>query len=163
MKTDPSYVKRPGINLHRFVLWFLFPSLILLTGCASTARFPDNPPLERAVQQQPRVTTAAGENNLLLVLSFSGGGSRASALAYGVLEGLAETQLPFDATRRMLDEVDMITAVSGGSITAAYYGLFGDRIFSRFRKEFLDVDVENDLKHTLLAPATLSRLMIMAA
>ncbi|WP_227520178.1 hypothetical protein [Marinobacter sp. LV10R510-11A] len=37
----------------------------------------------------------------------------------------------------MLDQVDVISAVSGGSYTAAYYGLFGDRLFEDFGERFL--------------------------
>ena len=49
----------------------------------------------------------------------------------------------------MLDEVDIINAVSGGSIAAAYYGLYRDRIFEDFESRFLRRDVESDLKRML--------------
>jgi NTE family protein len=64
------------------------------------------------------------------MLTFSGGGTRAAALAYGVLETLRDTPIKIDGkTARMLDEVDLISSVSGGSFTSAYYGLHGDGIF----------------------------------
>src|SRR5712671_6314702 len=57
-------------------------------------------------------------------LPISGGGTRAAALSYGVLEELARTQIVWEGQRRrLLDEVDYISAVSGGSFTAAYYAL----------------------------------------
>jgi len=43
----------------------------------------------------------------------------------------------FGASTRLLDQVDVISAVSGGSYTAAYYGLFGDRLFEDFGERFL--------------------------
>ncbi|MES9966949.1 MAG: patatin-like phospholipase family protein [Sedimenticola sp.] len=133
-------------------------SALLLSACASTARFPDNPPLEQAVQTEPAATDGTGQNSIILVLSFSGGGSRASALSYGVLEALAETPLQHDREQRLIDEIDMITAVSGGSITAAYYGLYGDRLFEDFRERFLERDAEADIRAKLLDPGTLTRL-----
>ncbi|MES9963304.1 MAG: patatin-like phospholipase family protein [Candidatus Sedimenticola sp. 20ELBAFRAG] len=133
-------------------------STLLLAGCASTARFPDNPPLTQAEQPAPAPANDPDNNSIILVLSFSGGGSRASALAYGVLDELAETPLNHVTDRRMLDEVDMISAVSGGSITAAYYGLFGDRLFEDFRERFLERDAEAEIKASLLEPGTLARL-----
>ena len=40
---------------------------------------------------------------------------------------LRDTPVRIDGRdRRLLDEVDIISAVSGGSFTAAYYGLFGE-------------------------------------
>ena len=76
----------------------------------------------------PASTGAGGSrsNELLLILAFSGGGTRAAAFAYGVLEELAATPVVLGGRpRRLLDEVDLISAVSGGSFTAAYYGLYG--------------------------------------
>ena len=64
--------------------------------------------------------------------------TRAASLSYGVLEELARTEIEIHGTkRRLLDEVDMISSVSGGSFTAAYYALFGDRIFEYFEGCFL--------------------------
>ncbi len=60
--------------------------------------------------------------------------------------------------RRLLDEVDVITSVSGGSYTAAYYGLFGDRIFSDFTRDFLYRDWQRDLIGLLYSPANLTAL-----
>ena len=42
----------------------------------------------------------------------------------------------------MVDEVDAISGVSGGSFTAAYYGLFGDRIFEDFERKFLKENIQ---------------------
>ena len=65
-----------------------------------------------------RLTRAAPEpdEDVLLILSFSGGGMRATAFAMGVLEALeAATYERNGQTRSLLDEADLISSVSGGS------------------------------------------------
>lgn len=59
---------------------------------------------------------------------------------------------------RLLDEVDVITSVSGGSFTAAYYGLFGDRIFTDFETRFLRRDTQGELVNQLFNPLNLTKL-----
>ncbi len=134
---------------------------LLLAGCAGmTERSPDNPPITHA-QANKTISglETRGSGGILLVLTFSGGGSRAAALAYGVLEALNTTTLTTTTGKlALLDEVDMISAVSGGSITAAYFGLFGDRLFSDFRSAFLERNVSADLKDIILSAGTLTRL-----
>jgi NTE family protein len=84
--------------------------------------------------------------NLFLYLTFSGGGTRAAALSYGVLEELRKTEVVIDGKkRRLLDEIDGISSVSGGSFTAGYYGLFGDRIFEDFETKFLKKNIQGAL------------------
>ena len=93
---------------------------------------------------------------LIFDLSFSGGGTRAAALAYGVLEELARTPVSVKGKqRRMLDLVEGISAVSGGSYTAAYYGLFGDRLFEDFEKKFLKRNMQDEIASAFLSPANL--------
>ncbi|MDZ7768324.1 MAG: patatin-like phospholipase family protein [Woeseiaceae bacterium] len=78
------------------------------------------------------------DDRLFVVLAFSGGGTRAAALSYGVMDALRDEHIMIDGQRsRLLDQVDVISAVSGGSYTAAYYGLFGDRLFEDFEARFL--------------------------
>ncbi len=87
------------------------------------------------------------------MLAFSGGGTRAAALAYGILLELRDTTVVIDGQpRRLLDEVDLISSVSGGSFTSAYYGLFGDRIFEDFEEVFLRRNVQGTLLHGLYNP-----------
>jgi len=75
---------------------------------------------------------------LAVMVAFSGGGTRASAFAYGVLKELADTEvMTAKGTGPLLHEVDVISSVSGGSFTAAYYGLYGERIFTDFEQRFL--------------------------
>jgi NTE family protein len=99
-------------------------------------------------------------NDLLVVMTFSGGGNRASALAYGVLEQLAADQIEQDGSRKpLLDEVDVISAVWGGSVVAAYFALHGDLIFSKFRPAFLDRAVAGELwRSMLLSPRNWRKL-----
>lgn len=101
--------------------------LALLAGCASR---PINAPLDQFDPQagyRPFLLIPKRQNNdrsALLALSFSGGGTRAAALAYGVLEELRRTKVVVDGQRRrLLDEVDLITGVCGGSFTALSYAL----------------------------------------
>ena len=92
-------------------------------------------------------------SELLLLLTFSGGGTRAAAFSYGVLEVLADTNVVINGRlRRLVDEVDGISSVFGGSFTAAYFGLFGDRIFEDFETKFLKHSVQGDLAKRLFSP-----------
>jgi predicted acylesterase/phospholipase RssA len=87
-------------------------------------------------------------DQVFVCLTFSGGGTRAAALAYGVLDELAHTPLPsIDGTpRSLLDEVDVVSSVSGGSFTAMAYGLWGrDMLSNGFRDRFLYHNVTQDL------------------
>jgi len=110
--------------------------------CDWVCHYPVNQPLKQVDLQsgyRPRYMGSPGNSeNLLFYLTFSGGGTRAAALSYGVLEELRKTEVVIDGKkRRLLDEVDGISGVSGGSFTAGYYGLFGDRIFEDFESKFL--------------------------
>ncbi len=90
-------------------------------------------------------------DELLLYLTFSGGGTRASAFSYGVLEELRNTEVTINGQKQMLlNQVDAISGVSGGSFTAAYYGLFGDRIFDDFDQKFLKKNVQGGLTRRIL-------------
>lgn len=106
-----------------------------------------------------KTTSPTNSPDLLLMLAFSGGGTRAAALSYGVLEELARTPVDSGGVRhRMLDEVDIISSVSGGSFTAAYYALWGERIFSDFESQFLKNDVQSGLLCSALSPRNQFRL-----
>jgi NTE family protein len=47
--------------------------------------------------------------------------------------------------RTLLDEVDIMTGVSGGSFPAAYYAVHGNDIFNNFHRDFLDYDFNGDI------------------
>lgn len=130
---------------------------VSLAGCATA---PLNAPLgttrETATYSIDRGIHANGPERLLVVLYFSGGGSRAAALGYGVLQELAHTPLP--GGRRMLDQVGTISAVSGGCFPAAYYCLYGERTFTDFAPTFLYRDVQGDLYGRCFNPVGMTRL-----
>jgi NTE family protein len=88
-----------------------------------------------------------------MILSFSGGGTRAAALAYGVMLELRDTKISIEGkSGRLLDQVTTISSVSGGSFTSAYYGLYGDGLFETFEESFLRKDVEGALIRSVLNP-----------
>ncbi|MDF0677274.1 MAG: patatin-like phospholipase family protein [Nitrospira sp.] len=99
----------------------------------------------RSINLPPSKTGSS--DSLFIVASFSGGGTRASALSYGVLQELARTPIRWEGRdKRLVDELNIITALSGGSFTAAYYALYGDRIFQDFESRFLRKDWEHELR-----------------
>lgn len=95
-----------------------------------------------------------GDQQDLVVLAFSGGGTRAAAFSYGVLETLRSMDIVTKTGRktRMLDSVDLITGVSGGSFTALAYGLYGEKLFDQYETRFLKRNVQGELTKKLLNP-----------
>lgn len=124
--------------------------LLLIFLNAGCAHYPFNQPLkqiDRHTGYRAKFRGVPGNSeSLLFYLTFSGGGTRAAAFAYGALEELRKTAVVIDGKeRRLLDEVNVISAVSGGSFTAGYYGLFGERLFEDFEQRFLKKDIQGAL------------------
>ncbi len=136
------------MNRLRMCLPAVLAALLVLGGCATR---PINPPLAQAAVNtgytfQTRQRHFKSDENLV-VLAFSGGGTRAAAFSYGVLEFLRRTEVtgPKGNKVRLLDAVDMITGVSGGSFTALAYGLYGDKLFDDYEQRFLKRNVQGEL------------------
>jgi NTE family protein len=133
---------------------------LLLAGCAVQ---PVNQRL-REVDPDGGYRWSAGiarpdnDPGTLLILTFSGGGARAAAFSYGVLEELRRTEFrTTSGARTMLDEVDFITGISGGSFTALSYALYGERLFSEYETRFLKRDVDAALIERALSPLNWGR------
>jgi NTE family protein len=105
------------------------------------------------------VTRPGQSDDLLVVLAISGGGTRAAALGYGVLEELRRTEVTVNGVkRRLLDEVDVISAVSGGTFPATYYALRGEKTFQEFEVKVLSRKFENELAWRIFTPTNWFRL-----
>jgi NTE family protein len=133
----------------------IFALLLLIGGCATR---PINPPITRAdadagYRFEVRQAHASNKDNLV-ILAFSGGGTRAAAFSYGVLEFLRRTKVigPNGNKVRLLDQVDVITGVSGGSFTALAYGLYGDKLFADYEQNFLKRNVQGEIIARTLNP-----------
>ncbi len=144
-------MKYPAMS-HKHILKYVCIFLLMsaTAGCSHFGHYPVNTPLAKYNLGYGYIGENMGpESNseeLLLILTFSGGGTRAAAFSYGVLEELRATEVTLGGKkRRLLNEVDMISGVSGGSFTAAYFGLFGDRIFDDYEKRLLKKNVQTDL------------------
>ncbi|MFI5393692.1 MAG: patatin-like phospholipase family protein [Myxococcota bacterium] len=131
-------------------------AIVALAGCAS------RPINERITQfdptsgYRPQLLIPKRQNNdphTLFILAFSGGGTRAAAFSYGVLEELRRTEIVIEGQRRrLIDEVDLITGVSGGSFTALAYALYGERLFVEYEARFLKRNVQGALLWRTLNP-----------
>src|SRR6185369_9517553 len=136
-------------------LVFLLAAIGLVAGCATR---PTNPPtaqfdIDKGYRIERRSENAE-DNATLVILAFSGGGTRAAAFSYGVLETLRDMEVTTKSGRRLrvLDTVDVITGISGGSFTALAFGLYGDRLFDVYEKSFLKRDVQGELLGRALNP-----------
>ncbi len=135
--------------------------LFLLSGCSATSTITNPPSASAPLSHDPPPTYSLKskaqdfqQESTLVLLSFSGGGTRAAALSYGVLKGLQDYPFPNSHGEQstLLDKVSVISSVSGGSFTSAYYGLYQDEIFERYEEEFLYQNFSNDLIDILFSP-----------
>jgi NTE family protein len=127
----------------------------LLAGCTSVIH---NDPINQPLTANPAQVDAeltppnapANNDDMVVAMSFSGGGSRAAAFSYGVLTGFQDTRVPArGGAVSLLDRLDFLSGVSGGSILAAYYGLKGPAALADFKQRFLDVNAEESLQTDL--------------
>ncbi len=138
--------------------------LLLAAGCATL------PQEVRLAQVDPvagyRVKLALDRDvrkdpDTLLLVAFSGGGTRAAAFSYGVLEELRRTPIVVGGhSARMLDQLDGISSVSGGTFTALGYALYGEQLFEVFEPRFLKRDVQRGLIDDLLNPLNWPSLLL---
>jgi predicted acylesterase/phospholipase RssA len=110
----------------------LFIAVNLGAGCSTFAyenQIQKDPPAHEPSLASFRIThdrkdPAAGKKRTLFILAFSGGGSRSAYLATSVMFSLQK--LYADERLNLLKEVDAISAVSGGTLPAAYYAITAD-------------------------------------
>ena len=137
--------------------------LAVLGGCATR---PVNPPIDAVDLNKgyryKNSTEYSKEKtpDTLVVLAFSGGGTRAAAFSYGVLETLRDIQFTNKQGKRVraLDEVDLISGVSGGSFTALAYGLYGEKLFDTYESDFLKRDVQGEIVGRVMNPLNWGKL-----
>lgn len=162
-----SPVHERTIAIMRQVRYCFMLGLISLAFCGCEYVRPTlNAPLKQwepaGGYRLPNLTLSETDNSdgVFFVAAFSGGGTRASAFSFGVLQELARHKILWEGkNKRLLDELDVIFALSGGSFTAAYYTLYGDRLFQDFVSRFLRKDWEAKLKARVLwSPSNWVRL-----
>ncbi len=132
--------------------------------CIGCAHYPDNPRLSNlspnAGYRYSVVRPKPISDKPFVLLAFSGGGTRAAAFSFGLMEELRQVRYTAGdgSKRRLLDDVEIISSVSGGSFTSAYYALFPDSFFSDFPRQFLYRDIQGGLFWRLLNPYNWFRL-----
>ncbi|HST94919.1 MAG TPA: patatin-like phospholipase family protein, partial [Microvirga sp.] len=107
-----------------FRRWSLAGAVVLaVSACAgSVDNAPINEPIARAADQGGWPLGPEQFGATVVGVAFSGGGMRASAFSYGVLSELDRYEMTTErGPTRMTDMIDLITGVSGGSVTAAYF------------------------------------------
>jgi NTE family protein len=136
---------------------------LLLCGCVPTTT--DTVPLQQAVLAPPQSDNISSDGyrlealptkyppDLLVFVAMSGGGKRSAAYSYGALKAMREVTVPGAyGSPSLLTSVDAISGVSGGSFTAAYYGLYRDAAFGRYETDFLYADTDGEIKSVYLLP-----------
>jgi NTE family protein len=160
----PLTGKERGVDNPSLMVWGRFQRAIhagrviacavLVVGCTQLIHNePVNQPLTatpRQIEPAPDPAVSTTYDDMVVGLTFSGGGTRAAAFSYGVLTGFDETQVTAAGRRiSLLDHIDFVSGVSGGSILAAYYGLKKREAMADFRERFLLANADEGLQMNL--------------
>ena len=95
-----------------------FLLVLMLSGCAhyGTPQNVDIPDPRKADKYSLHDWDIAHrDDDIRFILTFSGGGTRAAALSYGVMQELRDTKIDNEGQSvRLLDEVDYISQIGSG-------------------------------------------------
>lgn len=131
---------------------------LIVAGCAAT-NAPINAPLlgdaNSAVVQVS--SDALSDDSLFIGLAFSGGGHRASSFGYGMLKALQSVDRSPSNPHGLLPHVRLVTGVSGGSVTAAWFGFAGPQGMNGFRERYLVQNAEKYMANVAFNPLTVAR------
>ena len=101
----------------------------------------------------------SGTSDMMVILMFSGGGTRAAALGYGVLEELERQKIWMNGKEtRLIDQIDLVYGVSGGSVLAVYFSLYGADTIPSFEQRFLKQNFQRQVAKQVFSFANLPRL-----
>lgn len=129
-----------------------------LAACAAW-----NAPINPAALQEDTAAEPAfggevlGRDDVFIGLAFSGGGTRASAFSHGMLRALQQATQSDDNPDGLLRHVRLVTGVSGGSVTAAYFGLHGPKGVDAYRDIYLVKNAEKYMATAAWNPLVLAR------
>jgi NTE family protein len=128
-------------------------------GCGSHLAEVRQPALPSGYSYASVAPNDRTDDETFVVLCFSGGGMRAAALSFGVLQELQKTPMYPPGGRSLLDEVDVISSVSGGSFTSAYFVAFRHTFFQDFQRVVLEKNWTRRIILRCLNPRYLLRLL----
>ena len=132
----------------------------LLTSCTTINFSPIKTINHIDTQQSYRVLRElekSYDDGNLIILMFSGGGTRAAALAYGVLEELNRQTITINSAKaNFLEKVDLVFGVSGGAVLATYFALHGKNTIPSFYANFLKQNFQKQVIKEIFS--SLSRL-----
>jgi NTE family protein len=133
----------------------LMLSVVLLSaGCATHIdNAPANLPITARASAAIEAARSGGARDQVIGISLSGGGLRAAAFGFGVMQELAAGEPD------VYDDVHFISSVSGGSLTAAYLALEGRPGLISLRNKVLLHNYELDLRLSLWSPTNLMRIL----
>jgi predicted acylesterase/phospholipase RssA len=135
--------------------------LLAVAGCVASDVGPINLARSDVPTPTPEYLSDSGDDGSTVVaLAFSGGGMRASAFSYGVLTALDDMVVDEAPYRRtMVDNVRMISGVSGGAVVAAYFGHKGRDDYRDLYQRLLMQNAEASMRTNAYSPSTLMRAL----
>lgn len=143
---------RPWLNKPLDSEWQAVPTDTHLAGAPATSSAATN-------ATSTKSNTPQETSSIIAAVTLSGGGARAAGFGLGVLRELEATRFQWEGRQtRLLDEVSIVSGVSGGSVLATYYAAFGDEVFTRFDRDFLMVNFQSSLIRDALSPGTMYKL-----
>jgi len=144
-------------------IFWLVACAVLFSACSYT-RFENTPLQSGEANPERRSIAPASPDRPAILMTFSGGGSRAAALAESVLHEMAATRYAAaDCPHVLTEDVKLISSVSGGSVTAGWFGLHRtpshpDGELDGLRENFLVRDNMKELELDAIDPITWFRL-----
>jgi NTE family protein len=153
---------RPGSATRALITGGVLALLALApAACETVPDYPNRPLATGAANPPPADLIGTDPRAPLILIAFSGGGSRAAAVGLGVLDELAAQTYP--ATGKpvtLIDRVKVVSSISGGSVVAAWFGLVGPARLDELKNDFLARDNIATLEWEAADPLTLARLSL---
>jgi NTE family protein len=138
----------------------VFVAAFGLGACTTVPDFPNAPLAAGTANPPPASPIGTDPDAPLILMAFSGGGSRAAALGLGVLDELATAAYPAGGKQvPLIDRVKVVSSVSGGSVIAAWFGLAGPGRLDDLKDNFLKQDNMATLEWQAADPLTWARLV----
>jgi NTE family protein len=144
----------PGRRTNRLASWLAVAFVAaVLAGCSYPTRNTELASLDPRDGYRWGALAGGELEDTIFIFTASGGGTRATALALSTLRGLERLKL--DSGRSLADEIDVVSSVSGGSVTAGYFALTGTGGFDRLERDFVRRDGMSALIWKILNPVDL--------